>query len=115
MVKEGDEYCPVCGDKLRKYDKVKRILKTKHGLKTEIIIDRVYCKRCKKVHRVIPEEIMPYKHYEKEMILGVQEGFITPYTYGFEDFPSEKQMDRWKREESNLLYENNNVKEDIKL
>lgn len=34
------------------------------------------------------------------MILGVREGFITPYTYGFEDFPSEKQMDRWIREEN---------------
>ena len=61
-------------------------------------MDRVYCKQCKKVHRVIPADVMPYKQYEKEMILGVREGFITPDTYGFEDFPSEKQMDRWKRE-----------------
>lgn len=63
-------------------------------------MERRYCKTCGKVHRLVPADVMPYKQYEKEMILGVREGFITPDTYGFEDFPSEKQMDRWKREEN---------------
>ena len=105
MVKEGELYCPDCGEKLHKYDTVTRILKTKHGLNTKIKMNRVYCKKCHKVHRVIPADVIPYKQYEKEMILGVREGFITPYTYGFEDFPSEKQMDRWKREENSCLDE----------
>ena len=100
MVSEDNLICPDCGAKLRKYDKVVRTVKTKRGEKIKLIIPRMYCKNCHKVHRVITEDIIPYKQYERAVIEGVREGFITPETLGFEDFPSEKQMTRWLREEN---------------
>lgn len=87
--------CPNCGGELKHYDSVKRLLKTKNGVKKHIKIRRLRCKECKKLHRELPESVLPYKHYESEIIKGVQEGFITPETIGFEDFPCGMTMFRW--------------------
>lgn len=97
MVTEEAIYCPDCHAELKYYDSVKRILKTRYGRKKLILIRRLYCEGCKKYHREIPEFIFPYKHYEKEIILGVVEGLIDFNTIGFEDYPSELTMIRWKK------------------
>ena len=44
----------------------------------------------------IADYISPYKQYEAEVIRGVLEGFITCETYGYEDYPCEMTMARWK-------------------
>lgn len=51
---------------------------------------------CGSVHREIPEFIFPFKRYESEVIYGVIEGFITPDILGYEDYPCEQTMIRWK-------------------
>ena len=95
MVK--NDICPDCGEKIKKYDKVFRTVRTKRGEKQRIEIRRLYCKKCKKVHRLMPDDILPYKRYEREVIEGVQEGLITQDILGYEDYPSAKQMERWKK------------------
>lgn len=95
MVFEKDKMCPVCGEKLKHYDRVKRVKRTKNRITVYIIIDRVHCLRCGKIHRVIPNDLLPFKQYEAEVIFGVREGFITPDTLGFEDYPCEKTIKRW--------------------
>lgn len=87
--------CPNCGGELEYYDSVKRIIKTRRGVKKHIKIRRLKCIRCEKIHRELPENILPYKQYEADIIEGVQEGFITPDTIGFEDYPCETTMQRW--------------------
>lgn len=82
---------------MKKYDKVKRLVRTKKGEKYDITVQRYYCKSCKRYVRDIPEDILPYKRYERELIEGVKEGLITADTLGFEDYPCEKQMKRWKK------------------
>ena len=87
--------CPNCGGTLKPYDSVKRILKTKNGVKKRIKIRRLKCVDCGKIHRELPELILPYKHYDSEIINGVREGLITPETIGFEDYPCGMTMLRW--------------------
>lgn len=87
--------CPFCNGELKYYDSVKRIVKTKYGREKYVLIRRMKCCYCKRVQREMPEFIFPYKHYEKEVIIGVVEGLITCETTGFEDYPCEMTMRRW--------------------
>lgn len=88
---------------LRPYSSVKRYIKTKYGKKNEIILRRFKCKSCGKVHRELTDQVIPYKHYERDVIEGVIEGLITPEVLGFEDYPCEATMKRWKSLKSNIL------------
>lgn len=95
--------CPKCGGKLKHYDTVKRIVRMKGGLIERTKISRVYCSACGAVHRLLPENLLPFKQYEAEIIFGVLEGLITSDTLGFEDYPCEMTMLRWHSHESQLL------------
>ena len=87
--------CPNCGGDLKHYDSVKRVQKTKNGVKKHIKIRRLRCVSCKKIHRELPISILPYKHYEADVIEGVRKGYITQDTIGFEDYPCSMTMLRW--------------------
>lgn len=92
-----DKYkCVRCGGKVKYYDCVKRIVREKNGVKRIVLIERYHCIECGFTHRYLPDDILPYKQYRKEIIDGVVEGLITPDTLGFEDYPSEMTMKRWK-------------------
>ena len=95
MVTNDNSNCPRCGGYLKYYDKVLRIVKTKNRITKRIEIDRLKCIECKSVHRKLPDYILPYKHYEKELIAGVVNGYITCETLGYEDYPCEQTMNRW--------------------
>ena len=103
MIKRGQNKCPKCGGDLRKYDKVKRILKTKNRECKNVYIRRKQCKRCGSIHRELRYDMVAFKQYEKEIIIGVLEGFITNCTYGFEDYPCESTMTRWRSQFIQLL------------
>ena len=90
--------CPKCGADMKRYDSVKRVVKTKGGVKERVLIVRAKCTNCNSVRRILPENILPYKHYEKDIIDGVVEGLITSETLGYEDYPCEETMKRWKTE-----------------
>ena len=98
MVINNVSRCPECGGTLKYYDNVKRIVRGKGGKKQCIKIRRVRCIICRRLHRELPEFMVPYKQYETEIIQGVLEGFITSDTIGFEDYPCEMTMLRWTRE-----------------
>lgn len=95
MVRENQNLCPICGNELKHYDKVKRIVRTKNHKSYWISINRSYCIKCHSVHRVIPNYMYPYKQYEAEVINGVIEKLITPETLGFEDYPCETTFREW--------------------
>ena len=98
MINLNDKNCPICGGELKYYDRVKRIVRTKKGKKNDIHIKRFRCKTCNGIHREIVDDILPNKHYEREIILGVIERYITNETLGFENYPSEITMKRWLNE-----------------
>ena len=104
MVRENQKKCPNCGGDLKYYDSVKRIVRTKNRLTRKMLIRRLKCERCWRFHRELPDFIIPYKQYEKEVILGVLEGIITSSTFGFEDYPCELTMIRWKNAPNLHIY-----------
>ena len=91
--------CSKCGCQTTKYDEVCRVVKDKGGVKKTIRIKRYRCSKCKTIHRSLPDYVYPYKQYRAEIIEGVVEGLITPETLGFEDYPCEATMERWKKED----------------
>lgn len=73
-----------------------RRIKTKGGVTKSIKVQRVKCSKCSKIRRILPKNILPYKHYEREIVEGVIEGLITSDTLGYEDYPCEMTMSRWR-------------------
>ena len=90
--------CKYCGGPTSGYDSVKRILKDRSGAVRWESIERVRCKKCGKIFRVLTDEMLPYKHYTKDIVDGVTEGLLTEWTYGFEDYPCDATRKRWVRE-----------------
>lgn len=103
MVTNDESTCPKCGGDLKYYDKVQRIIRSKGKTFKHIEIRRFKCKKCGTTHRELPVDIIPYKQYEAEIIRGVLEGLITSDTLGFEDYPCEKTMIRWREQKEQLL------------
>lgn len=96
MISNNESTCPNCGGELKYYDHVKRLVRTKYGRKNKVDIRRFRCKQCGTMHRELPDYIFPYKQYEADIIIGVIEGLITCETIGFEDYPCEMTMFRWR-------------------
>ena len=97
MVRSDLSLCPICGVQMRYYDQVRRVVRTAYEQKYYIYLKRVRCPKCKHVHRVIPDVLFPYKHYEAKIIFDVVYGSITYETLGYEDYPCELTMRRWIR------------------
>ena len=95
MITTYESVCPSCGGRLKPYDSVQRIVRTKERLTSWITIRRLRCYICGGLHRELPDSILPYKQYEAELIKGVLEGLITAETLGYEDYPCEMTMLRW--------------------
>lgn len=89
------KHCERCNFIMKKYDKVKRMYKSKEGEQKYVKIQRYRCPNCKHIVRSLPKYLLPYKHYEKNIIENVVSGIITPDVIGYEDFPCEMTMERW--------------------
>ena len=80
--------CPICQATLRYRDSRPRIRRKEGGLKDQLIIRRFYCKNCHSYHNELPDCLVPYKHYETEVISGVLDGVVQPEDLDSEDYPS---------------------------
>ena len=87
-----------CGGEMKHHDKAVRIIREKGGVKHRVYIERVKCEKCGKIRRNFPENILPHKQYDKEIIDGVKEGLIDSDTLGFENYPCELTMKHWREE-----------------
>ena len=88
--------CPKCNGEVRKYGFAEKVVKSKKGEKSVVKLQRTQCLECGVVSRVYPDYILPYKQYERDIIEGVQEGLIDETVSGFEDYPCELTMKRWR-------------------
>ncbi len=95
--------CNRCGKKVKYYDSVQRIVRGKYGIVQWVKVRRFRCSYCGEIHRNLPDYVFPYKQYDADIIVGVLEGFITPEVIGFEDYPCEMTMVRWKTQDLPLL------------
>ncbi len=103
MVTNNESTCPHCGGDLKYYDSVQRVVRTKGQDTKWVKIRRLRCPDCCSLHRELPDYIFPYKQYEVEVIMGVLEGLITSETLGYEDYPCEATMIRWRAQEIQAL------------
>lgn len=92
----NNHICSDCGVPLKRYDSVSRIVRTQNRNSKIIKIERFKCPVCKHIHRDLPDNIFPYKQYEAKIIQGVLDGSISCETLGFEDYPCEETMQRWR-------------------
>lgn len=96
MVRNGEsESCPNCGGRLKYWDRVARKSVGKEGIVRWVYIRRFICTKCRCFHRELPDTLMPYKHYEANIIKNVVNGQINSNTIGYEDYPCEITMLRW--------------------
>lgn len=79
FIKSRDvSYCPYCGGDLCYRDSCLRIwLKEGHERRT-VAIRRLKCSKCGGLHQELPDFLVPYKHYETEVISGVLDGVVGP-------------------------------------
>ena len=59
------------------------------------MIRRFRCQNCHIHHNELPDCLVPYKHYEAEVIAGVLDEVIRPEDLDSEDYPSFNTMHRW--------------------
>ena len=64
MTYDNGPICPHCGGQTHYYDKAKRIVKGKYGEVRKIYVYRYRCLQCGEIHRIIPDTLIPFKHYE---------------------------------------------------
>lgn len=96
--------CKKCRQAMKRYDGVERIVRRKGNKVDHIIVERYRCPKCGSIHRVLPDSLYPYKQYESDIIDGVIEGLIDSDTLGFEDYPCEMTMKRWRKKTDNCKF-----------
>ena len=92
---ENSHICPICQGMLRYRDSRPRIRKKEGGTKERLMIRRFRCQDCHSYHNELPDCLVPYKHYEAEVIAGVLDEVILPDDLDSEDYPSFSTMLRW--------------------
>ena len=92
---ENSHLCPVCQGRLRYRDSRPRIRKKEGGTRECLMIRRFRCQNCHSYHNELPDCLVPYKHYETEVIAGVLDEIILPEDLDSEDYPSFSTMVRW--------------------
>ncbi len=72
--KEQLRECPLCKGRLVVRDTVDRHYRNEEGEKVWFRIRRLRCKECGKLHRELPDILLPYKHYRSEIIEETLDG-----------------------------------------
>ena len=63
--------CPICGGRLTAYDRKVRKVRTKTGEIETLLLRRLRCKNCQRLHTELPDFLVPYKRYSRESIEDV--------------------------------------------
>lgn len=87
--------CPVCGGAVRHRDYVRRIVRNGGPEKKWIVVERFECCECRLVRRYLPEYLLPFKHYRKDIIEGFVFGWLTTDDLLYEDYPCDMTIKRW--------------------
>lgn len=83
-------YCPKCNALMSGYDTKPRKAINKFGNTITYRLERMYCPVCKSVHLLLPDFLVPKKHYTKSVIEAA--------LYDFSDCPAEDStIRRWRK------------------
>ena len=89
--------CKYCGGETKHRDRVKRIVKKCFGQRELIFVERVKCVDCGRLMRVLPDNLEPFRHYDKEVIRACLDESTDLYEAGLEDYPCEMTVKRWRK------------------
>lgn len=89
-------YCPICGEPLAYRDSCKRKMLLEGREQRTYLIRRLKCPSCGRIHRELPDILLPFKQYAAEIIAGVLDGIVTSNDEDDWDYPCEMTMLRWK-------------------
>ena len=64
-------HCPCCGSSLRVIGSRSRVLKENDGSQKKLIIRRMRCDSCERIHHELPDILVPFKRYGSETIESV--------------------------------------------
>jgi len=92
---ENSHICPICQGMLRYRDSRPRICKKEGGTRERLMIRRFRCQNCHSYYNELPNCLVPYKHYEAEVIADVLDEVILPEDLDSEDYLSFNTMLRW--------------------
>jgi len=92
FVKSGEQnFCPCCGGPLKVIGSRRRGYIKEVGERVQLIIRRLRCISCARVHHELPDILVPYKRYNSESIESVLNG-DKPLTVAAD----ESTISRWK-------------------
>lgn len=66
--------CPQCGALMSGYDQRKRKVIGEDGEIRIYYLRRLRCRECRQLHIELPDNLLPYKHYEAAVINAVKRG-----------------------------------------
>ncbi|NLA27795.1 MAG: hypothetical protein GX878_10425 [Firmicutes bacterium] len=93
LVRSGEQhYCPCCGSLLKAIGSRRRGYIKDTGEHVTLMIRRLGCKSCKKVHHELPDILVPYKRYCSQSIEAVITG-----EKGLSIVADESTINRWKQ------------------
>ena len=98
LIESRDYICPTCKKGHLCYrDHCHRIVRYEGGEAEWFWIPRAKCDNpgCGRLHRMLPDFMVQFKHYAAEVISGVLDGIVTPEDADSEDRPSADTMKRW--------------------
>lgn len=64
-------YCPHCGREMCVVGSRKRKVARASGSRIVLVIRRLRCDSCRRIHHELPDFIVPYKHYSAEVIENI--------------------------------------------
>jgi len=91
-ISEGDIRCELCLRRMRRHSSYTRLIKETGE---EIEITMVWCRKCRKWHALLPDFLLPNKHYSGNEIEGVIIDSATEAALQIETKASESTVRRW--------------------
>ena len=90
-------FCPVCHSGMKPYDRRKRIMKQYNKETEYLILPRYRCtnKGCNKLHILLPDLLLPHKHYASSIIEETIEDFEDNRLM-IPDYPCQETRTRWE-------------------
>ena len=67
-------HCPICGEMVVVRGKRQRTLTESSGNKVKLVIRRMRCVQCKRIHHELPDCVVPYKRHCAETIEAIIKG-----------------------------------------
>ena len=96
MSSEAPE-CPCCHRKLHTHNYKSRIDRSYNGSTRFIEICRYQCSSCQRMHSGLPDFLVPYKHYEVEVIENAVDDVIEPGAPEADNYPCTGAFKNWKK------------------